>query len=72
MLKGARDSLLRGNVIDPAVSVVIGAGFAALMAKFSDSIIHMFINMVDTELNSDYPALSVGINGGQHLGLRRN
>lgn len=33
MLKGFRDFLLRGNVIDLAVAVVIGAAFTALVTS---------------------------------------
>ena len=33
MLKGFRDFLMRGNVIDLAVAVVIGAAFGAVVAR---------------------------------------
>ncbi len=36
MIKGFRDFILRGNVIDLAVAVVIGAAFTALVGAFSD------------------------------------
>ncbi|MBV7281331.1 large conductance mechanosensitive channel protein MscL [Corynebacterium sp. TAE3-ERU30] len=39
MLKGFRDFILRGNVIDLAVAVVIGSAFTALVTAFSDNII---------------------------------
>ena len=34
MLKGFKDFLLRGNVVDLAVAVVIGAAFGAVVAAF--------------------------------------
>lgn len=37
MLKGFKDFLLRGNVVDLAVAVVIGAAFTAVVTAFSDS-----------------------------------
>ena len=43
MLKGFREFVLRGNVVDLAVAVVIGGAFAALVMVFSDSIIAPFI-----------------------------
>ncbi|MBB4856569.1 large conductance mechanosensitive channel [Mycobacteroides chelonae] len=67
MLKGFRDFLLRGNVIDLAVAVVIGAAFTALVTKFSEAIIQPLINRIGTGSDSDQPALKVGIGGGQYL-----
>jgi large conductance mechanosensitive channel len=39
MLKGFRDFLMRGNVVDLAVAVVIGAAFGAVVAAFADDFI---------------------------------
>lgn len=43
MIKGFRDFILRGNVIDLAVAVVIGAAFAALVTVIADAIINPVI-----------------------------
>ncbi|MFD4355145.1 large conductance mechanosensitive channel protein MscL [Nocardia sp. NPDC058519] len=40
MLKGFRDFLLRGNVVDLAVAVVIGTAFVAIVTAFSEGIIN--------------------------------
>lgn len=40
MLKGFKEFLLRGNVVDLAVAVVIGTAFTALVAKFTESFIN--------------------------------
>lgn len=45
MLKGFRDFILRGNVIDLAVGVVIGAAFTAVVTAFSDAIITPLLNI---------------------------
>ena len=45
MLKGFRDFILRGNVIDLAVGVVIGAAFTGLVKAFSDAIINPLLNI---------------------------
>ena len=45
MLKGFRDYILRGNVIDLAVGVVIGAAFTGLVTAFSDAIINPLLNI---------------------------
>jgi large conductance mechanosensitive channel len=39
MLKGFRDFLMRGNVVDLAVAVVIGAAFGAVVAAFAKDFI---------------------------------
>lgn len=43
MLKGFKDFLLRGNIVDLAVAVVIGTAFTALVAKFTESFINPLI-----------------------------
>ena len=40
MIKGFKDFLLRGNVIDLAVAVVIGTAFAAVIKSFTDNLIN--------------------------------
>jgi large conductance mechanosensitive channel len=44
MLKGFKDFLLRGNVVDLAVAVVIGAAFATVVSAFTEKIIQPVIN----------------------------
>jgi large conductance mechanosensitive channel len=39
MLKGFRDFILRGNVVDLAVAVIIGAAFAAITASLTADVI---------------------------------
>ncbi|NUO57427.1 MAG: large conductance mechanosensitive channel protein MscL [Hamadaea sp.] len=46
MLKGFRDFIMRGNVVDLAVGVVIGAAFATLVTSFTDTFLTPLINMV--------------------------
>lgn len=43
MLKGFRDFLMRGNVVDLAVAVVIGAAFGAIVKGFTDGILNPLI-----------------------------
>ncbi len=43
MLKGFKDFILRGNVIDLAVAVVIGTAFTALVTAFTKLIINPVI-----------------------------
>lgn len=43
MLKGFRDFIMRGNVIDLAVAVVIGAAFTAVVTSFTQHLIDPLI-----------------------------
>ena len=46
MLKGFKDFIMRGNVVDLAVGVVIGAAFATLVTAFTDTFLTPLINMI--------------------------
>lgn len=43
MLKGFKDFILRGNVIELAIAVVVGTAFTALVAAFTNNIINPVI-----------------------------
>ena len=43
MLKGFRDFILRGNVVDLAVAVIIGAAFNAIVTSLVNDILNPFI-----------------------------
>ena len=45
MLKGFKEFALRGNVIDLAVAVVVGAAFAAVVAAFGDALIQPIVGI---------------------------
>lgn len=46
MLKGFRDFLMRGNIIDLAVAVVVGSAFTAIVTAFTNSVIKPLIALV--------------------------
>jgi len=46
MLKGFKDFLLRGNIVDLAVAVVIGTAFTALVAAFTSSFLEPLIGLL--------------------------
>ena len=60
MIKGFKDFVLRGNVVDLAVAVVIGAAFATVVKSFTDGIIQPLLAAVG------------GGNPGDGLGFRLN
>jgi large conductance mechanosensitive channel len=63
MLKGFRDFLMRGNVIDLAVAVVIGAAFGAVVSAFADDFIGGVIGIVGG--SPDFADAGVTINGSK-------
>ena len=46
MLKGFRDFLLRGNVVELAVAVAVGTAFTAVVEQFGKSFINPLVNVV--------------------------
>jgi large conductance mechanosensitive channel len=46
MLKGFRDFILRGNVVDLAVAVIIGTAFGAVVTAFTKGIVMQLIAAV--------------------------
>ena len=65
MLKGFKDFLARGNIVDLAVAVVIGTAFTGLVTRFTDSIIQPLINRIGAGQDASYGILKVEIGGGQ-------
>jgi large conductance mechanosensitive channel len=63
MLKGFRDFILRGNVVDLAVAVVIGAAFGAVVTAFVDNLITPLIAALFGK--PDFSNLVFTINGSQ-------
>ncbi len=45
MLKGFKDFIMRGNVVDLAVGIVIGAAFTGLVTQFTDSFLKPLIQV---------------------------
>ncbi|XVV04540.1 large-conductance mechanosensitive channel protein MscL [Actinosynnema sp. CA-248983] len=43
MIKGFKDFLMRGNVVDLAVAVVIGAAFGAIVTSFTNNLINPIV-----------------------------
>jgi large conductance mechanosensitive channel len=63
MLKEFRDFILRGNVVELAVAVVIGAAFGALVAALVSSFITPLIAAIGGK--PDFSALAFTINGSR-------
>ena len=63
MLKDFRDFVLRGNVVDLAVAVVIGAAFGAVVTAFVASFITPLIAAIGGK--PDFSTLAFTINGSR-------
>jgi large conductance mechanosensitive channel len=65
MLKGFKQFILRGNVIDLAVAVVIGAAFGAVVAAFVKDLLTPLIAAVAGK--PDFSAFYFDVNGSRFL-----
>jgi large conductance mechanosensitive channel len=61
MFKGFRDFILRGNVVDLAVAVIIGTAFGAVVTAFTKGIVMQFVAaLIKTP---DFDKLAFSLNG---------
>jgi large conductance mechanosensitive channel len=65
MLKGFKQFILRGNVVDMAVGVVVGAAFAAVVAAFTKDLLTPLIAALVGK--PDFSAIKFAVNGSQFL-----
>ncbi len=62
MIKGFRDFILRGNVLDLAVAVIIGTAFTAIVNSLVKDIINPLLAAIAAK--PDFSALVFHLNGG--------
>ncbi len=60
MIKGFRDFIFRGNVVDLAVAVIIGAAFSSIVAALSKDVIGGLIGVIGGTPNFDREAVKIG------------
>ena len=65
MLKGFKEFILRGNVLDLAIAVVIGGAFSAVVAALVKDLLTPLIGALVGQ--PDFSALVVTVNGSQFL-----
>lgn len=63
MLEGFRDFLMRGNVVDLAVAVIIGVAFGAVVAAFANDFIGGIIGIIGG--SPDFGRAGFTINGSK-------
>ena len=66
MLKGFKQFILRGNVVDMAVGVVIGAAFASVVGAFTKDLLTPLITAIVGK-PGQFSNLSFSINGSEFL-----
>jgi large conductance mechanosensitive channel len=67
MLKGFKDFISRGNVIDLAVAVVIGTAFTALVTAFTKSVIQPLIDRIGATPDKQYGFLKIPLGGDSYV-----
>ena len=65
MIKGFRDFILRGNVVDLAVGIIIGAAFSAVVSGLVKDLITPLIAAIFTQ--PDFSALVFTLNGSKFM-----
>ena len=69
MLKGFKEFLARGNIVDLSVAVVIGTAFTALVTAFTKSVIEPLISRIGAGKDNDYGILRIPLGGDQAIDL---
>lgn len=69
VLKGFKEFLARGNIVDLSIAVVIGTAFTGLVTKFTESIVQPLIDGVGAGKDANYGILRIPIYGGQTIDL---
>jgi large conductance mechanosensitive channel len=63
MLKGFKEFLSRGNVIDLAVAVVIGAAFTGLVTSFTEKVVQPLVDRIGAGGDREYGILKISLGG---------
>lgn len=69
MLKGFKEFISRGNVIDLAVAVVIGAAFTGVVTAFTQNVIQPLIDRIGAGPDAEYGILRISLGGEQYVDL---
>jgi large conductance mechanosensitive channel len=69
MMKGFKEFITRGNVIDLATAVVIGAAFTGLVTSFTDNVVQPLVDRVGAGGDREYGILKIPLGGDQFIDL---
>lgn len=60
MLREFRQFIMRGNIVDLAVAVILGAAFGVVVSSFTDGVLMAFVAAIVGEPNFDSVTFEVG------------
>ena len=69
MLKGFKEFISRGNVIDLAVAVVIGAAFTGLVTAFTTNVVQPLIDRIGAGPDTEYGILRIPLGADTYVDL---
>jgi large conductance mechanosensitive channel len=69
MLKGFKEFIARGNVIDLATAVVIGTAFTGLVTAFTDNVVQPLIDRIGATPDQEYGFLKIPLGGDTYIDL---
>jgi large conductance mechanosensitive channel len=69
MLKGFREFIARGNVIDLATAVVIGTAFTGLVTAFTVNVVQPLIDRIGASPDQEYGFLKIPLGGNTYIDL---
>jgi large conductance mechanosensitive channel len=69
MLKGFREFIARGNVIDLATAVIIGAAFTAVVTAFTENVVQPLISRIGASPSSEYGILRIPLGDEIYIDL---
>lgn len=69
MLKGFKDFIARGNIVDLSVAVVIGTAFTAVVTAFTQNVVQPLIDRIGAGPDKEYGILRIPLGGEQFVDL---
>src|SRR5689334_7233448 len=69
MLKGFKEFISRGNVIDLAVAVVVGAAFTCLVTAFTQNVVQPLVDRIGAGPDTEYGILKIPLGADQFVDL---
>lgn len=66
LLAEFKEFINRGNVIDMAVGIIIGAAFTAIVTSLTDDIINPFIKLITGGAGTDVAGLTIPVPGTEN------
>ncbi|MBB2990983.1 large conductance mechanosensitive channel [Mycolicibacterium iranicum] len=69
MLKGFKEFISRGNVIDLAVAVVVGAAFTGLVTAFTQNVVQPLVDRIGAGPDTEYGILKISLGANKYVDL---